>query len=92
MKNNVVSPTSERIISIIKEHESKSKQRNILVRLKNVGGCKGSEMKLQLHMLYDEKQFSQIVSDCLSLDEVRKIRKIVENFCKESNGTYTMKE
>lgn len=82
MKDDVVSLTSERIISIINDHRNKSKQGYI--RLENVGGCKGSEMKLKLNMFYDGKKFGRIVSDCLSLDEIGKIRKVITRFCEQN--------
>jgi hypothetical protein len=84
MKDDAVSLSTEKIISILNEHRSKSKQGHIQVGLENVGGCKGSKMKLQLHTFYDGKPLSQIVTDCLSLDEIGKIHEIIESFCKQN--------
>jgi hypothetical protein len=84
MKGNAVNLTTAKIISILNEHRSKSKQGYIQIRLENVGGCKGSEMKLKLHTFYDGKTFIKIISDCLSLDEIGKIHEAIENFCKQN--------
>ena len=92
MKRDTVSQTSDRITSIIRDHGRRTKQLGISIELENVSGCKGSEMKLELRMLYDGYQHSEIVSDCLSADEGAKIHETISTFCKESNGKYAMKE
>ena len=92
MKGDVVSQTSDRIISVIRDRGKRTKQQGIPIGLENTGGCKGSEMKLTLHMLYDGHQHSERLSDCLSPDERARVREAVNTFCKESNGKYTMKE
>jgi hypothetical protein len=92
MKEDAVSLTTARIIFVLTEHRSNSKQGYIQIRLENVDRCKGSEMKLQLHTFYDGKSFSHIVSDCLSSDEVEKIHEIIEGFCEENPSICTTKK
>jgi hypothetical protein len=83
MKSDSVGLTSELILLLIKEHQHNSKQGYIDVILENVDDCcSGPEARLQLQIAYDGKRFSQIVSGCLSPEETKHIRDLIEGYCK----------
>jgi hypothetical protein len=83
MKDDVVSLTTAKIVSIIKEHRKLSKNEVVHIILSNVAGCKGSEAQLRLQIDYEGKSTSQIVSGCLKLEEIGRIKRSVSSFCEQ---------
>jgi hypothetical protein len=84
MAKDKVSVISGHIVAIVREHQAKAKQKFVQVTLRNIGTCKGTNMKLQLNISYNGKVYSQLVSDCLSPDEIGRIHETVEDFCKQN--------
>jgi hypothetical protein len=92
LSEDVVSQTSERIIAIINEHMKNVKKGGLAIRLENMlDECDPPKLKLRLHILNNGVQLSQIMSSCLSPDDIGKIQEKVENFCRMKQVEYRMK-
>jgi len=89
MKTDVVSQTSEHIKAIIDKNIARAKEDCIKFRLENrEDECEPPKLKLKLHIIHKEGQSSQIVSSCLSPDEIGKIQEIISQYCDMRKAQY----
>ncbi|MGA3291390.1 MAG: hypothetical protein ABSD42_14270 [Candidatus Bathyarchaeia archaeon] len=85
MKEDVVNLTSQRIMLIINEKLEKTKGECIDYALENIfDECELPKLKLKLHIACKGTCTSQVVSDCLSLDDIGKIHDIMKEFAKQN--------
>jgi hypothetical protein len=87
MKEDVVTLTSQRIKLIIKEKLKETKGECIDYALENIfDECEIAppKLKLKLHIACKGTCTSQVVSDCLSLDDIGKIHDIMKEFAKQN--------
>ena len=86
MKNDVVSLIVEKIISIIIER-MKGEKGAIIQLTNDPNRCKMPKpYKLKLTVFgNDGRASTQIVSECLSLEDTGRIRESVDRFCKKNN-------
>lgn len=85
MKEDVVNLTSQRIMLIIKEKLKETKGECIDYALENIfDECELPKLKLKLHIACKGTCTSQVVSDCLSLDDIGKIHDIMKEFAKQN--------
>ena len=85
MKEDVVNITSQRIMLIIKEKMKETKGECIDYCLEHIfDECELPKLKLKLHIACKGICTSQVVSDCLSLEHIRKIHVIMREFAKQN--------
>jgi len=85
MNEDVVNLTSQRIMLIINEKLEKTKGECIDYALENIfDECELPKLKLKLHIACNGTCTSQVVSDCLSLDDIGKIHDIMKEFAKQN--------
>jgi len=85
MTEDVVNLTSQRIMLIIKEKLKETKGECVDYCLEHIfDECELPKLKLKLHIACKGICTSQVVSDCLSLEDIRKIHVIIEEFAKQN--------
>jgi hypothetical protein len=84
MNDDAVSQSSEKIITIISEFKKTTKADVFEVQLIKINDCEPPKLRLKLDLLSEKAHLSQIVSDCLSPDDIVKIFESVHEFCKQS--------
>jgi hypothetical protein len=85
MKEDVVNLTSQKIMLIIKEKLKETKGECIDYALENIfDECELPKLKLKLHIACKGICTSQVVSDCLSLDDISKIHDMMREFAKQN--------
>jgi hypothetical protein len=85
MKEDVVNLTSQRIMLIIKGKLKETNGECIDYALENIfDECELPKLKLKLHIACKGTCTSQVVSDCLSLNEIGKIHCIIREFAKQN--------
>jgi len=85
MTEDVVNLTSQRIMLIIKEKLKETKGECIDYCLEHIfDECELPKLKLKLHIACKGICTSQVVSDCLSLEHIRKIHAIIKEFAKQN--------
>ena len=85
MTEDVVNLTSQRIMSIIKEKLKETNGECIDYCLEHIfDECELSKLKLKLHIVCKGICTSQIVSDCLSYEDISKIHDIIREFAKHN--------
>jgi hypothetical protein len=85
MKEDVVNLTSQRIMLIIKEKLKETKGECIDYCLEHIfDECELPKLKLKLHIACKGICTSQVVSDCLSFEDISKIHDIIREFAKQN--------
>jgi len=85
MKEDVVNLTSQKIMLIIKGKLKETKGECIDYCLEHIfDECELPKLKLKLHIVCRGICTSQVVSDCLSLNEIGKIHCIIREFAKQN--------
>ena len=85
MTEDVVSLTSQRIMLIIKGKLKETKGECIDYCLEHIfDECELPKLKLKLHIVCKGICTSQIVSDCLSYEDISKIHEIIKGFAKQN--------
>ena len=85
MKEDVVNLTSQRIMLIIKEKLEETKGECIDYCLEHIfDECELPKLKLKLHIACKGTCTSQVVSDCLSHEDISKIHAIIREFAKQN--------
>jgi hypothetical protein len=85
MKEDVVNLTSQRIMLIIKEKLKGTKGECIDYCLEHIfDECELPKLKLKLHIACKGICTSQVVSDCLSFEDISKIHDIIREFAKQN--------
>jgi len=85
MTKDIVNLTSQRIMLIIKGKLKEAKGECIDYCLEHIfDECELSKLKLKLHIAGKGICTSQIVSDCLALEDISKIHEIIKGFAKQN--------
>ena len=90
MERNLKNEAISRIISLIENFSKQLKGESFGVNLTNVfDGCVGTEQKLRLTLTYKGRAQSQIVSECLPLDDVGEAQEAIRSYCEKSKYSFT---
>ena len=85
MKEDVVNLASQRIMLIIKEKLKETNGECIDYALESIfDECELPKLKLKLYIACKGTCTSQVVSDCLSLEDISKIHDILREFAKQN--------
>ena len=85
MTEDVFNLTSQRIMLIIKGKLKETKGEYIDYCLENIfDECELPKLKLKLHIAGKGICTNQVVSDCLSLEDISKIHDIMREFAKQN--------
>ena len=85
MKEDVVNLTSQKIMLIIKGKLKETKGECVDYCLEHIfDECELPKLKLKLHIACKGNCSSQVVSDCLSLEDISRIHEIIREFAKQN--------
>lgn len=86
LESNAKNNTVEKIIELIESFRKQVNYEPIGIRLTNCPQlCEGATQKIQLEIIYKMKGLRQIVSPCLSLDDVLAVHQALEKYCEKNN-------
>jgi hypothetical protein len=92
MQNDIASQTSEKITAMI-SRTMKTAKSELKIGLENVmDECEPQKLKLRLYLVQEGNQRSQMMSECLQLNDIAKIHEAVRKFCETKQIEYTMKK